>query len=65
MKLVLVGTLLVIGSLFPKDWMAELTAAERAVYDRQLRVWGVETQQRYVISLRMDTMGIEDDVMTA
>ena len=34
--------------------MAELTAAERAVYDRQLRVWGVETQQRYVITLQMD-----------
>mmetsp|Transcript_18272 Transcript_18272/g.47687 ORF Transcript_18272/g.47687 Transcript_18272/m.47687 type:complete len:316 (+) Transcript_18272:88-1035(+) len=26
--------------------MAELTEAEAAVYDRQLRVWGVETQKR-------------------
>lgn len=26
-----------------------LSAAEAAVYDRQLRVWGLETQQRYDI----------------
>ena len=26
--------------------MAALTAEEAAVYDRQLRVWGVEAQQR-------------------
>ena len=28
--------------------MAELTDAEAAVYDRQLRVWGVEVQKRCV-----------------
>lgn len=27
--------------------MEGLTAEEAAVYDRQLRVWGVEAQQRY------------------
>lgn len=27
--------------------MAALTQGEAAVYDRQIRVWGVETQQRY------------------
>jgi len=27
--------------------MVELTADEAAVYDRQLRVWGLETQQRW------------------
>jgi hypothetical protein len=26
---------------------AQLTEQEAAIYDRQLRVWGVETQQRY------------------
>lgn len=26
--------------------MTQLTEAEAAVYDRQLRVWGVETQKR-------------------
>ena len=31
--------------------MVELTEAEAAVYDRQLRVWGVETQKRYEIGL--------------
>lgn len=29
-----------------QDIMAELTDAEAAVYDRQLRVWGVEVQKR-------------------
>lgn len=28
--------------------MADLTEAEAAVYDRQLRVWGVDTQKRYL-----------------
>lgn len=27
--------------------MVELTEAEAAVYDRQLRVWGIEVQKRY------------------
>lgn len=27
--------------------MEGLTAEEAAIYDRQLRVWGVEAQQRY------------------
>lgn len=29
--------------------MVELTEAQAAVYDRQLRVWGVETQKKWVI----------------
>lgn len=28
--------------------MAELSEVEAAVYDRQLRVWGIEVQKRYV-----------------
>ena len=28
--------------------MAELSEAEAAVYDRQLRVWGIEVQKRCV-----------------
>ncbi len=32
--------------------MAELSEAEAAVYDRQLRVWGIEVQKRCVGSGR-------------
>lgn len=35
--------------------MEGLTAEEAAVYDRQLRVWGVEAQQRYGGAARMST----------
>ena len=31
----------------PRRPMVELTEAEAAVYDRQLRVWGIEVQKRY------------------
>ena len=30
--------------------MVELSAAEAAVYDRQLRVWGIEVQKRCGVS---------------
>lgn len=35
--------------------MEGLTAEEAAVYDRQLRVWGVEAQQRYDGAANMST----------
>lgn len=34
--------------------MVELSAAEAAVYDRQLRVWGIEVQKRCEVDTGVD-----------
>jgi molybdopterin/thiamine biosynthesis adenylyltransferase len=42
--------------------MDALTKEEAAIYDRQLRVWGVEAQQRFV-NLYASNDFYDDDLM--